>query len=265
MAAPRLFKTEAVVLKVAPYGEADLLVTLVCQDGSKMTVMAWGARKMNSRKMGHLDTLTRVDLELYRGPSIASVRQVLTLESFVLLKSRLDATARAFYLAELVHGFSVEESPNPPLYDLFLDTLRAVQQEPEDNESILRFQLDLLRVNGFMPELYRCVECREAVEPGRHRFVVSLGGVICSDCASRREGAAPLSLPALKVLRHFHRNGDSQTPRLRISSNLYEEVRVVLDRAIRYWLDRDVRSRRFVVQVQRQKEWAATSPEPNSV
>ena len=83
MAAPRLFKTEGIVLKVAPYGEADLIVTLVSQDGSKLRAMAWGARKMNSRKMGHLDTLTRVDLDLYRGPSMYSIRQVLNLESFV--------------------------------------------------------------------------------------------------------------------------------------------------------------------------------------
>ena len=97
MAAPRLFKTEGIVLKADPYGEADLLVTLATQDGSKLRAMAWGARKMNSRKMGHLDTLNRVDLDLYRGPSMYSIRQVLNLESFVLLKSRLDATARAFY------------------------------------------------------------------------------------------------------------------------------------------------------------------------
>ncbi len=253
MAAPRLFKSEGIVLKADPYGEADLLVTLISRDGSKLRAMAWGARKMNSRKMGHLDSLTRVDLDLYRGPSLASIRQVQTLEAFILLKGRLDSTARAFYLAELVDGFAVEGSPNPSLFDLFLTTLRSVQDTPEDNEPILRFQLELLQVNGFMPELYRCVECRKNVEPGRHRFVVSLGGVICTDCASRREGASPLSLPALKVLRHFHRNGDAAASRIRISPDLYEEVRAILDRAIRYWLDRDVRSRRFVVQVQRQK------------
>ena len=220
---------------------------------------------MTSRKMGHLDYLTRVDLDLYRGPSISSIRQVLTLESFAALKGQLDATAKAFYLAELVDGFAVEGSSNPPLYNLFLDTLRAVQEAPDDNEPILRFQLELLRVNGFMPELYRCVECRRAVEAGRHRFVVSLGGVICSDCASRREGASPLSLPALKTLRHFHRNGENDSSRLRIYPSLYEEVRAVLDRAIRYWLDKDVRSRRFVVQVQRQKERTAANAVPKDV
>ena len=263
MAAPRLFKTAGIVLKTAPLGEADLLVTLISQDGSKLLAMAWGARKMNSRKMGHLDTLTRVDLDLYRGPSMYSIRQVLTLESFVVLKSRLDATARAFYLAELVDGFAVEGSPNPPLYSLFLETLRSVQDAPEDKEPILKFQLEMLRVNGFMPELYRCVECRRDVEAGRHRFVVSLGGVICTDCASKREGATPLSLPALKTLRHFHRNGDADTSRIRISPDLYEEVHAVLDRAIRYWLDREVRSRRFVVQVQRQQAWTAAERRPD--
>ncbi len=265
MAAPRLYKTEGIVLKTSVMGEADLLVTLISQDGSKLRAIAWGARKMNSRKMGHLDSLTRVDLALYRSPRMSSVRQVVTLEAFAALKGRLDATAKAFYLAELVDGFAVEGSSNPSLYSLFLDTLRAVQEAPEDNEPMLRFQLDLLRVNGFMPELYRCVECRRAVEAGRHRFVVSLGGVICVECASKREGTAPLSLPALKVLRHFHRNGEEDAARIRISPPLYEEVRAILDGAIRYWLDRDVRSRRFVVQVQRQKEWAAASPEAKSV
>ena len=191
MVAPRLYKTEGIVLKTSVMGEANLLVTLISQDGSKLRAIAWGARKMNSRKMGHLDSLTRVDLALYRSPRMSSVRQVVTLEAFAALKSRLDATARAFYLAELVDGFAVEGSPNPSLYSLFLDTLRAVQEAPEDNEPMLRFQLDLLRVNGFMPELYRCVECRRAVEAGRHRFVVSLGGVICAECASKREGRRP--------------------------------------------------------------------------
>ncbi len=258
MPAPRLFKTEGIVLKADAYGEADLVVTLITREGSKLRAMAYGARKMTSRKIGHLDSLTRVDLDLYRGPGIVSIRQVQNLEAFIGLKSRLDATARAFYLAELVDGFAVEASPNPDLYSLFLDTLRLVQDSPEDNEPILRFQLELLQVNGFMPELYRCVECRKDVEPGRHRFVVSLGGVICTDCSAKREGASPLSLPALKTLRHFHRNGENGASTVRIPPDLYEEVRSVLDRAIRYWLDRDVRSRRFVVQVQRQKAWAAS-------
>ena len=42
MAAPRLFKTSGIVLKTALYGEADLLVTLISQDGSKLRAMAWG-------------------------------------------------------------------------------------------------------------------------------------------------------------------------------------------------------------------------------
>ena len=128
MAAPRLYKTEGIVLKTSVMGEADLLVTLISQDGSKLRAIAWGARKMNSRKMGHLDSLTRVDLALYRSPRMSSVRQVVTLEAFAALKGRLDATARAFYLAELVDGFAVEGSSNPSLYSLFLDTLRRCRK-----------------------------------------------------------------------------------------------------------------------------------------
>ena len=253
MPSGRLYKTEGIILKTAPVGEGALLVTLVAEDGSKLRAMAYGARKLTSRKMGHLETLTRVELALSKGRSMDTINQVHGVESFTALRGSLESTAKAFYLAELMDGFAVEGSANPSLYNLFLDTLRKVQGTEEDNVSLLRFQLSLLRVNGFMPELYRCVECRIQIPPGDHRFTVNLGGVLCSRCVPAGGVIAPLSLQALKVLRHFHRSAELDASRLRISSSLYEEISSILDGAIRFWLDKDLRSRKFVDQVERQK------------
>ena len=72
-------------------------------------------------------------------------------------------------------------------------------------------------------------------------------------CAPAGGVIAPLSLQALKVLRHFHRSAELDASRLRISSSLYEEISSILDGAIRFWLDKDLRSRKFVDQVERQK------------
>ena len=257
MPSGRLYRTEGIVLKTAPLGEGDLLVTIAAEDGSKLRAMAWGARKLTSRKMGHLETLTRVDLALSRGRNMDTINQVHNLETFAALRGNLESTAKAFYVAELVDGFAIEGSANPLLYNLFLDTLRAVQAAGEDNVLLLHFQLNLLRVNGFMPELYRCVECSVRITPGDHRFTVNLGGVLCSGCAPVGGVIVPLSLQALKVLRHFHRSVELDASKLRISSSLYEEIRSILDSAIRFWLDRDLRSRKFVDQVQRQRDRAS--------
>ncbi len=234
-------------------GEGDLLVTLLTRDGSKLRAMAWGARKLTSRKMGHLEPLTLVDLALSKTRGIDGITQAQSLETFAVLKSSLEATAKAFYLSELVDGFALEGGPNPPMYDLFLGALRAVQDSADDSAVVLRFQLNLLQVNGFMPELYRCVDCRRRILPGDHRFSVSLGGALCSGCAPPGAAIAPLSLNAMKALRHFHRNPAPDAPRLRIPPALYEEIKSLLDGAVRYWLDRDIRSAKFMEHVDGRK------------
>ena len=198
MPSGRHYKAEGIVLKTAPQGEGALLTTLVVEDGSKLRAVAYGARKLTSRKMGHLETLTRVDLALSRGRSMDTIDQVHSMESFTALRASLESTAKAFYLAELIDGFAVEGGANPPLYNLFLDTLRKVRGIEEDNVLLLHFQLNVLRVNGFMPELYKCVECRTRIPPDDHRFTVNLGGVLCSGCAPAGGVIAPLSLQALK-------------------------------------------------------------------
>ncbi|MEE9262619.1 MAG: DNA repair protein RecO, partial [Dehalococcoidia bacterium] len=224
MAASRLYRVEGVVLKSAPLGEGDLLVTLLTRDGSKLRAMAWGARKLTSRKMGHLELLTRVDLALSKGRNLDTITQAHSLEAFNVMKSGLESTAKAFYLAEMVDGFAIEDGANPPLYSLFLDALRAVQDSPEDNATVPHFQLSLLQVTGFMPELYRCVECRQQILPSDHRFSVDLGGVLCSRCVPTGARIAPLSLQALKVLRHFHRSLEPNSSSLQVSDSLHQEL-----------------------------------------
>ena len=262
--ASKLYRTEAIVLKSAPLGEGHLLATLLARDGSKLRAAAWGGRKLTSKKMGHLEPLTRVDLALSRGRTdLDSVSQVQGLESFDALKSNLEATARAIYLAELADGFASEGSASPPLYDLFLNTLRTLRDLPDAEVAVPYFQLNLLKVSGFMPELYRCVECRQQVSPGDHQFSVDLGGALCGRCAPTGMRIAPLSLHAMKVLRYFDRNGHTDLAGLRVSTSLYQEVGSILNAATRYWLDRDVYSRDFMYHVERKQSTLASEADAN--
>ena len=58
---------EAVVLRHADWGEADRLITLYSHERGKLRAIAKGARKIRSRKAGHLEPFTRVTLQLARG------------------------------------------------------------------------------------------------------------------------------------------------------------------------------------------------------
>jgi len=169
------------------------------------------------------------------------------LEGYVAIKSNLEATAKALYLAELAEAFANQDSPNPALYRLFAASLHGIQASTPLELLVPYFQLNLLKVTGFMPELYRCVECRKGVTPGQHRFSVDLGGLLCTQCRpSGNVHLAPLSIEALRTLRFLHISEVAALASIETPPELVREVRSLLDSTLRYWLDREVRAKRFM-------------------
>ena len=191
MPAPRTYRAEALVLKNAPFGEADLLVTLFTREAGKVRAVAKGARRATAKLVGHLEPLTVTRLSLSRGRTLDVINQAETLESFALVKANLTAVTKGLQVAELVDGFGSEESPNEPLYGLSLATLAAIGRSPDAELPLLYFQLHLLSVSGLMPELQDCVECRREIEPERHRYSADGGGVFCPDCTPHQSGLRP--------------------------------------------------------------------------
>jgi hypothetical protein len=54
----RSFRVDAVVLRHSNYGEADRLLTVYTREQGKMRILAKGARKIASRKAGHIEPFT---------------------------------------------------------------------------------------------------------------------------------------------------------------------------------------------------------------
>lgn len=261
MAPPRTYRAEALTLKNAPIGEADLLVTLFSREGGKLRAVAKGARRPTGKLVGHLEPLTFTRLSLARGRNLDQVGQAQTLDNFTPLKSDLTALTKGLYVAELVEGFGAEASPNEPLLRLALDTLAAIGRAPGDDLPLLHFQLHLLEVSGLLPELRCCVECRRDLEPGRHRYSAAGGGALCPDCAApptgdgRPTGSRPLSLRALKVLRLLAScRRAAELPGLTLEEPLARELKAILAGTVQYWLDREIRSNAFLNHLARRRE-----------
>jgi DNA repair protein RecO (recombination protein O) len=249
VALSRVYKGEAVVLHSLLIGEADLLVTLWAQTEGKLRAIAKGARKPSSRMVGHLEPLTRVDLALTRRHGLDVVTQAQVIESFQPLKSKLESLSQGFYVAELVNGFTAEGLPNAPLYTLLLDTLRLLPHTSKTQILMCYFELHLLKTSGFMPELYRCVVCSIRLTPGEHRFSPGAGGTLCVGCGPTEVGIMSLSLTTLKVLRFLDRCPITAVAELNVGKDLGKEIKWLLFRTVSHWLDREIRSKKFLEQV----------------
>ncbi|MDP3061775.1 MAG: DNA repair protein RecO [Chloroflexota bacterium] len=265
MSRPRTYRTEAIVLRQHPIGEADLLLTLFTPQEGKLRAVAKGVRKLTSKLAGHLEPLTRVELSLSVGQGLDVVSQAQMVEGFASVKGDLARTSRALYLAELVDGFAVERSGNPALYGLLLEALALLGQPPSEGGQppartggqevepgpLLRcFEVRLLDLSGFRPELGVCVECRQPPEEGQQRYMPDGGGLLCGECAPPRARVMSLSSKALAALRLLDSTSLVQASRLHLAPELVEELRVLLSATIRYWLEREVRSAAFLETLQ---------------
>jgi DNA repair protein RecO (recombination protein O) len=251
----RQYRVEAVVLKRSDFGEADRLLTLFTPDRGKIRALAKGARKLLSRKSGHVELFTHVELMLAKGHQLDIVTQADTRNAFVGLRDNLERLSHAYYLAELVDRFSEEGTENRALYDLLLGALAWVA-DGESNAALLAryFELHLLLHVGYRPQLFTCLICDRPVEPIENYFSVQAGGVLDPDCAhSQRANTAGhasdaqmISLTALKVLRYLQTR-DWQTVRaLTLDPKVMSEVEMLMEHYIAYHLERNLKSVEFL-------------------
>jgi len=250
MARPRVYKTEAIVLKRTSLGEADNIITFYTPNLGKLRAVAKGVRRPKSKLGGHLDLLTQSSLLLAQGQNLDVITQSQTIESFLPLKSDLWRTSCAIYVAELADQFTVEQVENYPVYMLLETTLLwlcEARSEADANELVLRyFELHLLSHLGYQPELYQCLSCRSPLAPERNFFSASGGGVMCPNCARKEQLVRPVSADAIKVMRFLLKNDFASASRLRVSPELTRELEQLMRAYIRYLLERDVKSAGFL-------------------
>ena len=247
MTSTRTYRALGVTLRRSPVREADLLTVMYTREQGKLELLARGAQRLTSKLMGHLEPLTLVRVSIARGRSMDQVTEAEVVNAFPAVKSGYENSARGLYVAELVDGFSALSAANAELFNLTVQTLDALGTASNADLALRYFDLQLLRLSGFLPELYNCVECGAELEPDRHRFAVGAGGALCADCGPTDVVVRPLSLPALKLLRLLHRTESvGALPTLAVPPPLEREVRETLAATLQYWLDRRVRSQEFL-------------------
>ncbi len=247
----RLHKTEAIVLKHFNIGEGDRIVTFYTPHMGKLRAIAHGVRKIKSHLAGHLEPLTRCHIMVHQGRELDTISQSETIESNAPLRADLWRLTSGIYLAELVERFTQEGQENEALYALFRGCLTDLAHT-NNVELLLRyFELRLLGLVGFDPELTCCVECRTPLTPTAHFFSPSAGGMLCADCRMRHSLHRPLSLNALKVLRLLARVNFVEASALRVPGALALELESTIRQYIRYLLEQELKSTDFLDLVRR--------------
>lgn len=244
------FRVSAVIVRHTDWGEADRLLTLYTREHGMMRALAKGARKITSRKAGHLQPFTHVTLQLAKGRDLPIVTQAETVNAFLPLHDDLIKTGYAAYIFELLYRFSYEgEGGNPSLFRVLVDTLGRIEQEQDAWLPVRYYEMRLLDVAGFRPQLFECSNCGREILPEDQFFSFVTGGVICPQCGQGLPNLAKISMETLKYLRHFQRSSYRDASRARPSPEVRKEAETLMQGYFTYLLERELNTPGFIKRI----------------
>ncbi|MDX2079083.1 MAG: DNA repair protein RecO [bacterium] len=246
----RTFRTSAIILKRRDFGEADRLLTILSPQYGKRETIAKGARKPASTKTGHVELFTCVDMLISRGRELDIATQVEMTNPFLHLRENLRAGAYASYIAELVDKFTFDGDQDlHSLYDLTMTTFQRLCDDKDPRLAVRYFEIQLLDVVGFRPELTECVITHETIIAEDQFFSYADGGVVNPRAHHLTTGTIPVSMDALRLMRHMQRSDYTQVRGLTVDLWIHQEAEKLLLGYITFLLERRLESVEFIRRV----------------
>ncbi len=187
------------MLRSIRYGEADRILHLYTPNRGRLSAIAKGSRRANSRFGGRLEPFFRLALECHEGRGdLLTITGAHTISAYPRLRSHggaLDVAARA---CDAVGRLFETSEPHPGVYNLLCRKLSLLNEQPQSAAAALAlaFRLKLLLAAGVCPQLDACANC------GEREHLVGFsgagGGVVCGACEA---ASFPLSEEAHGFMR----------------------------------------------------------------
>jgi DNA repair protein RecO (recombination protein O) len=252
--------TSAIVLRRVEYGDYDLIITLFTPDRGKVSVIAKSAKKSTKRFPGILELFARLEVVISvnrgrRKKGLAVLQEASLTAAYFHIRESILKTAYASYWSELLNLWLEEGQPQPGLFKLLAFVLAELDGDRTPPEVLsLLFQLRLLALAGFRPNLAHCGLCRcdPTCKLESHVYAsLSSGGILCCDCAHDRLKTWRLSKGSVKRLRWLESGDPTRARRLKFSSRTLAEGQAFLEAFVPYHLGREPRSLRFLQHLRR--------------
>lgn len=237
-----LEKSPAIVLRVYPWSETSLVANIYTREFGKLSVLAKGARRRKSPFEAALDLLS-----ICRVVFIAKSADALDILTEAKLQRRFRAGSWdllrlycGYYTAELLDRCTDKGERQPELFDLTEATLTALEADAlEPRAVMLRFELQLLRILGSLPNLRQCVQCGREVEDSQWMIFSALaGGILCSQCRSGARQMLQVPMDVREILERFSQPAWQDADMSSYTTKNRAAIRGLMQRYLMTMLDR---------------------------
>lgn len=195
----RIKESEAIVLRTFKLAEADKIIVCLTKNQGLVRGVAKGARRLQSKFGASLEPFTLIQFAFLEkeGRELVSVRHTEILRSYFNLAKRDETVAALEYLAELTIEFAPPNQPDEKVFRMVKACVAAVDDSPEMLHAFVRyFEIWILRLSGFLPDLGKCGQCGREVRAQRVHVTPEFSPR-CEECSGRIDAAFNADVYAL--------------------------------------------------------------------
>jgi DNA repair protein RecO (recombination protein O) len=240
-----LQRTEGIVLKTNPFGEADLIVTHITKDCGIVKTFAKSPRKIKSNFGSSLEPLTYSKIAFWgrEDSSLPRLVQSDIVHPFHSLRSSFNCFLKVSEIFELTINFVPERDTSNRVYSLLLNTLLSMEADGHAGLIMLFYKLKLLEISGYLPGLNVCGRCGLK----GNVFYLSHGTVLCGRCSQDCNPSRSLSPAVISLCINLLGWDMNKLSRIKPAEKIVQELTALIDEHVKYVTERTIRTRAFNV------------------
>lgn len=213
-------KVKAIAVRAVPYGESDMIVTLVGVDTGKLTATAKGCLKRGAKLRYAAEPFNFGEYVLAGRNGRYVISECSQIDAFSPITADLDKYYDGCLVLEAIGKLS--EEPSPEIFMCALKALSALAYDGIDpSEAVRDFLLGVIEAGGSNLNFETCNLCGCVIEG--EAYFQDADGIVCKHC----KGAHAIELGAEERAFLAGREG-TRTIALRANIRLLELVYIML-------------------------------------
>lgn len=184
----RAVRSRALLLRTVPYGDSDLILTLLTEAEGRLGARFRGGRKSSRRAAGGVEPFHTLEVMLEdRGGDLLTLKETRLVTVRAGLAASLEAMESAGTALRWARHLLPTRHAEPAAWGTLIRLLDALDREgalPRGALGMAGFHL--LSSVGYALDLARCIVCGRACPPGVSAYIdASRGGIVCRSCGGQ--------------------------------------------------------------------------------
>lgn len=228
-----------IVLKQRNWGENDLLLSVLDENGERQDLIVKGAGQGKSKRRSHLELMNKIRGTVYNNAKHSYLQSVQCENSYFQLKQNFQKVFQTHVLLEVIEQSLMLEDPHPQAYELLLTTLEHLNEE---DACALGAEIGLVKWGqhlGILPSFKICGSCHQVIK-GIARWNGEKQILLCEECGGM-EGET-LELNYRKALEFFKTASFHECKKIHFKEEEHSKLRELIPYFFRNHLERPLKS-----------------------